>query len=164
MSDRVLYNAGKVGRVFTLTKKDVETISKNFSRTLVLSTVAGLSQRHEQTIKAWLKQGEEDYFNGTDTLFKELYTKVKTAISNRIAYLEKSIEDNKSGWQRFAWLLERTARKDYSQFGEILDELEAKIADISQKITSKNSTAKEIAKETKEWIKAKIKEKKEDAR
>ncbi len=165
MSNRVLYNANKTGRQFQITAKDVKVISKNFTRTLVLSTVAGLSDRHETTIHAWLKQGEIDYINENDSLFRDLYSNVKRAIANRILILEQKIENNETGWQRFSWLLERTVRKEYSQYGDIMETIETKIAELAMRIAERDkATPKQLTQEVKNWVKESIKEKKEENR
>ena len=165
MAYRVIYNENKLGRPFEITEEDVEVISDNFNKTLVMTTVAGLSGRHVQTIEGWLRQGEADYMNSTDTLFRNLYINVKAAIATRILTLEQKIENNETGWQRFSWLLERTVRKEYSQYGDLIDEVQTKIAELAERIAGRDKASpRELTLDVKNWIKDGIKAKKEEYR
>lgn len=146
-------------RAIEFSQEDYDNIVAAFKKTLVLTTVAGLCKRHRQTIDRWLKHGEADLLDNKDTPFSQLYIKVKEAVAYRILELEERLLRDPEGWQRIAWVLERTVRRDYSVYGEIWDDFERKLQELIVKQMERDQPkAREISNDMRQWIKATLAE------
>ena len=62
----------------------------------------------EATYHNWMKQGQDDYNNGIETLQAELFFEIKKSCATHIVEARKIIKSGKPGWQGTAWWLERT--------------------------------------------------------
>lgn len=149
------------GRPYALDPNKVKLIADLFRKTLVLGNIAGTIGHHRETVKNWLEQGEADHLAHENTIFAELFVLAKKSIAARTMELEEKIETDRKGWQRYAWLLERTVRRDYSIYGEIWDEFEQRLNGIVSKHAERDEPIKprEISKEVRDWVKAKMQEK-----
>ncbi len=119
----IQYEQRKPGHPYELTREDHTNIVNAYKETIVLSNVAGLCGRHEQTIKRWLEQGSEDILEGKNTIFSQFYTDVKKALGVFKVKYEKLLLLGGDGWQAIAWYLERCARKDYGRDNDLIAEI-----------------------------------------
>lgn len=112
------------GRPCEYNADDHAAIVEAFKHTIVLSNVAGQVRRTKDTIRSWMKRGENDIKEGKDTEIARFFVDVKQALSGTIRNLEQKLlyGDDKS-WQRFAWYLERCAREDYGADAGIIEEI-----------------------------------------
>lgn len=145
--------------VIQCTQQDIDNIIAAFKKTIVLGTVAGLVKRHRETIDRWLKWGAEDLLCEKDTPLSQLYVAVKEQVSLKIIELEQQLLANPEGWQRFAWMLERTVKRDYSVYGDMWKDFEQKLNElILRQAEREQPQVRVVSKDMRDWIKSKLAE------
>lgn len=103
-----------------LTPERHATIVETFRKGGTPRMVAGKARVAEDTLLRWLRNGESDWKAWDEgnadeqTIFAQLFIDARDAIADRdLSWLDE-VKSGEKTWQRFAWLLERTAPTEFA--------------------------------------------------
>jgi hypothetical protein len=120
-----MYKPNVVGFHTTLTDEVREHILSFAARGLVIGQVARLSRTPRETLRRWLKKGEEEANLGNSTIYSQLWVEFEERRGDEIDKMLQDVKARKTNWQASWELLRSVAREDFGmdsyEFKELLD-------------------------------------------
>lgn len=117
----MVYNKGirwNMARPSKLNEELIIKIGEKLAKGLSMTTTCDLLGITDMSISNWMKQGEKDFNEETDSLFSNLFYTIKKARAEFEEFANERIVNGVIGWQGTAWWLERT-RPQYMPKQEI---------------------------------------------
>lgn len=103
---------------------------------LLLTNACRKMKIHPHRLERWMEQGSTDAKEGINSVFANLYYKIRESQSIRISETLKKMTTCPKNWQALAWFLERCFKEDFSndaeQYRRLLEDYQRIIIEIQR--------------------------------
>lgn len=123
------------GRPDKCTKKICDAILYNVSRRVPRILAAEAQGITSNTFHNWIKTGQEDCENGSNTKYADFFRRLRQVEQELIITHVDRISSAEVGWQANAWITERLFWKYYGQNAPLI-ELEERIKKMESQVNS----------------------------